>query len=60
MDSGFIIALQIECPEKIWTSDSFAKKIGSTGAAVRKTKAWKNCQKRKVHKEHCQTVPSIT
>ena len=41
-----VFALQIECPDKIWTSDDFAKEIGCTGAAVRKTKAWREYQER--------------
>ena len=47
-----VFALQVECPEKVWTSDSFAKKIGCTGAAVRKTKEWKECQERIERKKH--------
>ena len=31
--SGMIIALQLEYPDKTWTSDDFAKEIGCTGAA---------------------------
>lgn len=38
--------LQLEDTEKIWTSDDFAREIGCTSAAVRKTKAWKEYQKR--------------
>ena len=41
-----MLTLQIKYPEKVWTSDSFAEKIGCTGAAVRQTKAWKDYQKR--------------
>ena len=41
-----IVALQLRNPEKEWTSDSFAKEIGCTGAAVRATEAWKLYQKR--------------
>jgi hypothetical protein len=55
--NGLIIALQIEHPEKLWTSDSFAKKIGCTGAAVRKTKAWKNYQKRLKTERQKHSVP---
>jgi len=44
--NSLIMALQIECPEKIWTSDDFAEEIGCTGAAVRKTKAWREYQER--------------
>ena len=43
--SSLIVALQLEYPSRIWTSDDFAEKIGCTGAAVRKTKAWKEYQK---------------
>jgi hypothetical protein len=39
--NGLVIALQLKYPEKIWTADAFAKKIGCTSAAVRQTKAWK-------------------
>ena len=51
-----VTALQIECPEKIWTSDAFAEEIGCTGAAVRKTKAWREYQERLEHmkKRHLQ------
>jgi len=41
-----IVALQLRHPEREWTSDSFAKEIGCTGAAVRATEAWKLYQKR--------------
>ena len=41
-----MLTLQIKYPEKVWTSDSFAKEIGCTGAAVRQTQAWKDYQKR--------------
>jgi len=41
-----IVALQLRHPAKEWTSDSFAKEIGCTGAAVRATEAWKLYQKR--------------
>jgi len=41
-----VMALQLEYPEKVWTSDSFAEAIGCTGAAVRKTRAWGEYKKR--------------
>ena len=41
-----VFVLQVENPEKVWTSESLAAKIGCTGAAVRQTKAWKDYQKR--------------
>jgi len=41
-----ILALQLKYPERVWTSDSFAKEIGCTGAAVRQTKSWKEYQER--------------
>jgi len=41
-----VFALQVEFPEKVWTADSFAEKIGCTGAAVRKTKAWREYRER--------------
>jgi molecular chaperone GrpE (heat shock protein) len=41
-----LLALQIKYPEKVWTSDSFAKEIGCSGAAVRQTQEWENYQKR--------------
>ena len=44
--SSFVIALQLEHPDRIWTSDALAKEIGCSGAAVRKTKAWKEYHKR--------------
>ena len=41
-----VFALQVEFPDKVWTSDDFAKKIGCTGSAVRQTKEWKKYQER--------------
>ena len=41
-----VLALQVEFPDKVWTSDDFAKKIGCTGSAVRQTKEWKAYQER--------------
>ena len=40
-----VFALLTKYPEKIWTSDSFAKAIGCSAAAVRQTKAWKAYQR---------------
>jgi hypothetical protein len=34
--------------DKVWTSEKLAEKIGCTGAAVKKTSAWKGYQKQKV------------
>jgi hypothetical protein len=50
-----VLALLMKYPDdKIWTSDELAEKIGCTGAAVRKTPAWKCCQKQKAGaKEQC-------
>ena len=39
--NGLVLALQVEHPDRIWTAESFAGIIGCTGAAVRKTQAWK-------------------
>jgi len=39
-----VVALQLEYPDRVWTSDSFAKVIGCSCAAVRQTKAWKDYQ----------------
>ena len=44
--SSLVIALQLEHPDRIWTSDTLAEEIGCSGAAVRKTKAWKEYHKR--------------
>ena len=41
-----ILALQLKHPERVWTSESFAKEIGCSGAAVRKTKTWREYQER--------------
>ena len=41
-----VLALQVEFPEKVWTSGDFAEKIGCTGSAVRQTKEWKAYQGR--------------
>ena len=41
-----VFMLQVEYPEKVWTSESMATEIGCTGAAVRQTKAWKEYQMR--------------
>ena len=49
--SALVIALQLEYPDKIWTSESFAKEIGCSGGAVRKTKAWKHYQERLEHEK---------
>ncbi|MDR2439733.1 MAG: hypothetical protein LBE12_10250 [Planctomycetaceae bacterium] len=42
-----VIALLMKCSDKVWMSDELAEKIGCTGAAVRKTQAWKGYQKQK-------------
>ena len=41
-----ILALQLKYPDRVWTSEAFAKEIGCSGAAVRKTKTWKDYQER--------------
>ena len=43
--NALILGLQVEYPDRVWTSEDFAKVIGCTGSAVRKTKAWKAYQK---------------
>ena len=40
-----VIALQMKYPQNDWTAEEFARKIGYSGSAVRKTKAWKIHQK---------------
>ena len=40
-----VVALQLRYPEKVWSSEDFATKIGCTASAVRQTKAWKAYQK---------------
>ncbi|MDR0611406.1 MAG: hypothetical protein LBG58_14960, partial [Planctomycetaceae bacterium] len=42
-----IAILFLKYPEKSWTSDELAAKIGCSGAAVRKTSMWKAYQKKK-------------
>jgi hypothetical protein len=42
-----VLELFIKYPDKAWSSNELAEKIGCTGAAVRKTSAWKSCQKQK-------------
>jgi translation elongation factor EF-4 len=41
-----VLELLVKNPEKVWSSDAFAKEIGCTGAAVRQTKAWKVYQRK--------------
>jgi len=36
-----IVALQLKYPDRGWTAGDFAKKIGCSETAVRKTTAWK-------------------
>jgi response regulator of citrate/malate metabolism len=43
-----VIALLRKDSNKVWTSNKLAEKIGCSGAAVRKTSAWKDYQKQKV------------
>ena len=50
-----VVALQLEYPDKVWSADDFAKKIGCTGAAVRKTQAWKEYQERLENERHERT-----
>lgn len=49
-----VVALLEKFPSGKWTSDELAKKIGCTGAAVRKTRAWQGYKKQQrqcsVHK----------
>ena len=53
--SALVIALQLEHPDRIWTSESFATEIGCTGAAVRKTQAWKNYNERLAREKHARS-----
>ena len=64
--NALVLGLQIEYPDRVWTSDSFAKEIGCTDSAVRHTKAWREYQERlesekqsrplrKGHKDRCDT-----
>ena len=41
-----ILALQLKYPDKTWTSEAFAEKIGCSASAVRQTKEWKAYQRR--------------
>jgi hypothetical protein len=44
----------IKYPNNVWTSDELAKKIGCSGAAVRKTAVWNGYQKQKAEtKQQC-------
>jgi hypothetical protein len=45
---AYVFGLLIKCPNKVWTSDELAEKIGCSSSAVRKTSAWKSCQKQNV------------
>jgi hypothetical protein len=46
-----VFALQVEHPEKDWTSEDFAKEIGCTASAVRQTKNWKAYQERQQYQK---------
>lgn len=52
-----VFALQVEYPEKVWTADDFAKKIGCSGAAVRRTKAWKDYKNLLKHEKQKHLPP---
>jgi ribosome-binding protein aMBF1 (putative translation factor) len=43
--NDLVMALQMKYPQKTWTADELAEKIGCTGSAVRKTESWKIHQK---------------
>ena len=45
-----ILILQLRQPDKTWTSEEMAKEIGSSSAAIRKTKMWK------LYQEHLDQV----
>jgi len=47
-----VVALQLEYPDRVWTSDAFAKVIGCSCAAVRQTKEWKDYQRRLENEKH--------
>jgi hypothetical protein len=47
-----VVALQLEYPDRVWTSDTFSKVIGCSCAAVRQTKAWKDYQIRLENEKH--------
>jgi len=44
--NALVLGLQIENPDRVWTSNSFAEEIGCTDSAVRHTKAWREYQER--------------
>jgi hypothetical protein len=44
---GYVLALQLQYPDMVWTSDDFAREIGCSGAAVRKTRTWRDYQERR-------------
>jgi hypothetical protein len=45
---AYIFGLLIKRPNKVWTSNELAEKIGCSGSAVKKTSAWKSYQKQKI------------